>query len=111
MIAAVVMSVMLVAALATFAYLMIPRTRLLLAAAPENRFDAIPTRLLYAIKFAIGQWRMPRDPVAGLAHIFIFAGFLVVQIATIQHFAHAYVPGWQLWGLRGIACGRPRSTR
>ncbi len=101
MVPAVVMSLMLVAALATFAYLMVPRVKLLLAAQPVNRFDTIPTRVMYAVKFAIGQWRMPRDPIAGFAHIFIFSGFLVVQIATIQHFAQAYVPGWQIWGLRG----------
>ncbi|HSI04560.1 MAG TPA: (Fe-S)-binding protein [Myxococcota bacterium] len=101
MVAALVMSSMLVVALATFAYLMMPRVKLLLAAQPVNRFDAIPARVMYTVKFAIGQWRMPRDPVAGLAHIFIFAGFLVVQIATIQHFAQVYAPGWPVWGLRG----------
>ncbi|MBC7795099.1 MAG: (Fe-S)-binding protein [Clostridia bacterium] len=103
MIAAVAMSLMLVTALSVFAYLVLPRAKLVLAAAPQPRFDHIPERIKGVLQFAIGQWRMPRELIAGFAHIFIFAGFMVVQIATIQHFVHAYVPGWQLWGLRGGA--------
>lgn len=101
MITAIAMSVLLVAALGTFTYLMVPRVRLLTNAAPENRFDQPGERVRAALKFAIGQWRMPRDLVAGIAHIFIFSGFLVVSIATITHFAHAYSADWHFPGLGG----------
>lgn len=93
---AIVMTVMVLVALGVFGYLMAPRMRLLWAVKPENRFDRIPERLKNVLKFAIGQWRMPRELVAGVAHIFIFAGFMVVSLATVQHIVHAYVPGWHL---------------
>jgi len=93
---AIVMTLLLLAALGTFAVLMTPRMRLLLAVQPTNRFDDVPERVKSVLKFAIGQWRMPRELIAGVAHIFIFAGFMVVSLATVQHIVHAYVPGWHL---------------
>ena len=97
----IAMSVLLLVALVVFAKLMIPRTRLLFALRREDLFDRWPERVRGVLKFAIGQYRMPREIVAGLAHIFIFAGFMIVSLATVTHFVHAYVPGWQMWGLRG----------
>ena len=90
MVNAIAMSVMLIVALTTFVYLMIPRVRLLGQARADQRFDRYGERLRGVLKFAVGQWRMPRDPIAGVAHIFIFSGFMVVSLATIDHFLHAY---------------------
>ena len=70
MVTPIVMSVMLLVALSSFSYLIVPRLRLLTVLRPENLFDQIPERVRGTLKFAIGQWRMPRDPVAGIAHIF-----------------------------------------
>ena len=95
------MSCLLVVALASFTYLMVPRMRLLFVLRHENLFDQIPERIKGTLKFAIGQWRMPRDPVAGIAHIFIFSGFMIVSLATVTHFVHAYVPHWHAPGLGG----------
>ena len=82
---------------------MIPRMRLLTHLRGEDLFDDIPQRLAGTLKFAIGQYRMPRDLVAGVAHIFIYVGFLIVSLATVTHFVHAFVPGWYFWGLGGAA--------
>lgn len=101
MVTPIVMSCMLTVAMASFIRLMTPRMRLLFALRPENLFDAIPERIRGTLQFAIGQWRMPRDPVAGVAHIFIFSGFIIVSAATVTHFVHAYVPHWHLPGLGG----------
>ena len=97
----IAMTVLLAVALGTFATLMRPRLRLLLGAKPTQRFDQVGLRLLGVLKFAVGQWRMPRDLVAGVAHIFIFSGFMVVSVATLTHFIHAYAPGFRLPGLVG----------
>jgi Fe-S oxidoreductase len=106
MLGMITMTIMLLVAFGVFTALMVPRTKLLLHAlkhaAPDNRWDNIPQRLLGTLKFAIGQWRMPRDPVAGFAHIFIFSGFMIVSLATVTHFVHAYVPGWHFPGLGGV---------
>lgn len=96
MISAIVMTCMLVVALGSFTALMVPRMRLLFALREENLFDNIPERIRGTLKFAIGQWRMPRDPIAGFAHIFIYAGFMIVSLATVTHFVHAYAPKWFL---------------
>lgn len=93
---AIVMTAMLAIALSVFGYLMRPRVLLLLKAKPDDRFNHWGERTLGALKFAIGQWRMPRDPVAGFAHIFIFSGFMVVALATIMHFVQAYAPTFRL---------------
>jgi Fe-S oxidoreductase len=100
---AVTMTALLLAGLASFARLMAPRLQILLHLRPENLFDQLPERILGTLKLAIGQYRMPRELAAGLAHIFIFSGFMIVSLATLTHFVHAYVPGWQMWGLRGQA--------
>jgi Fe-S oxidoreductase len=99
---AIAMSVLLVAALATFTFLMKPRMALVFRAKPDDRFDQIGERIKGTLKFAIGQWRMPREPIAGFAHIFIFGGFMVVSVATITHIAHAFSPGWVFPGLGGF---------
>lgn len=99
----IVMSCLLALALASFSYLMVPRTRLLFALRYENLFDNIPERIRGTLQFAIGQWRMPRDPIAGVAHIFIFSGFMIVSLATVTHFVHAYVPAWHAPLLGGQA--------
>ncbi|MBI3178924.1 MAG: (Fe-S)-binding protein, partial [Deltaproteobacteria bacterium] len=100
---AVIMSVLLAVALATFSAIMLPRLRLLWAARSDSRFDHWGRRLAGMLRFALFQGRMPRDPVAGFAHIFIFSGFVVVSVATITHFAHAFVPDWHFPGLGGAA--------
>ncbi len=102
MITAIVMSVLLATALAVFARLFGPRLLVLVKLPGGSRLDRPLERAKDALQFAIGQWRMPRDPVAGFAHIFIFAGFMVVSVATVTHFAQAYSPGWHLPGLGGI---------
>ena len=98
---AIAMTVLLGAGLAVFVALMIPRLRLLMALKRENRFDHPVRRTAGMIQFALGQWRMPRELVAGLAHIFIFFGFLVVGLATVLHFVHAYAPDFSLPGAFG----------
>lgn len=101
MLSAIFMTILLVIALSVFAYLMTPRMRLLLQARPDARFDRIGERIAGTLKFAIGQARMIRDPVAGIAHIFIFSGFMVLALATVTHIAHAYSPDWHFPGFGG----------
>jgi Fe-S oxidoreductase len=48
----------------------------------ENRFDRIPTRIGKTIEYAFLQLRMFRDPYAGIFHIFLFSGFVVLAVRT-----------------------------
>ena len=46
----------------------------------ENRFDNIPERIKNVLKVAIGQSKILREPVAGIVHVLIFWGFLIILI-------------------------------
>ncbi len=93
---AIAMTVILITALSVFGWLMKPRIQLLLRAKPAARFNRWGERAMSALRLAIGQARMPREPIAGFAHIFIFSGFLVVALASVMHVLHAYMPSAHL---------------
>ncbi len=71
-----------IAGVALFAYIIAKRTAPLVKAAPDHRWDQVPTRLVQVIRFWLLQWRQPRYLVAGVVHIVIFAGFLVLSIRS-----------------------------
>jgi len=67
---------------ALFTYIMAIRMAPLVKAAPDNRFDRIPKRIYHVLKIWLGQYRQPRYMVAGVVHIMIFAGFLILSIRS-----------------------------
>jgi len=84
---------------ACFAYIVAKRLAPLLRAERDLRFDRPPARLAKVAQFWLGQWKQPRYLLAGVLHIFLFAGFLVllvrsfslVMLGTSQHFV---MPGF-----------------
>jgi len=70
--------VMHVLGLTCFAYIMYRRVVPLLRAQPDFRFDQPWIRLRRVAKYWLGQWRHPRYKGAGLLHILIFIGFIVL---------------------------------
>ncbi len=60
------------------------RVQLLLigAGAPDDRFDRPFRRLWHVVEYGILQRKMWRDPYAGLYHILIFSGFVVLTVRT-----------------------------
>ena len=86
-------------AVLAFVYSMGRRIRVMLAAAPENRFDQILRRIGKTLVYAFAQKRMFRDLYAGTFHIFLFAGFLVLTVRTIALVVEGLIPGFVL--LRG----------
>ncbi|MFV9646029.1 MAG: (Fe-S)-binding protein [Desulfobacterales bacterium] len=78
---AVVFSVLIpVAGTGIFAYIIAKRLSPLFYAAPDSRFDRFKDRFMYMFKYAIGQYRQPRYLPAGIIHIVIFAGFIILSI-------------------------------
>jgi len=67
---------------AIFTYIMALRTAPLIKAAPDNRFDRIPQRIYHVLKLWLGQYRQPRYRLAGVVHMMIFAGFLILSIRS-----------------------------
>jgi len=72
--------------LACFAYVAAKRMVPLLRAQKECRFDRFFTRCGLLLQYWLGQWRHPRYPGAGILHICIFAGFVILVIHTISLF-------------------------
>jgi Fe-S oxidoreductase len=79
-----------------FAHSVMRRVRVLLAGAPDNRFTRIGERIGKTLEYAFAQRRMFRDVYAGLFHIFIFGGFIVLTVRVICLVAEGLVPGFQL---------------
>lgn len=81
---AIFMSVLLVVGLGLFARTAQRRWKLMLAAkAPAARFDEPGRRIGQVMRFVFGQARMFRYGAAGVAHAFIFAGFVVLALRTV----------------------------
>src|SRR5216684_1527162 len=70
--------------------------RVLLAGAPEPRFDHVGLRVRKTLEYAFAQKRMFRDLYAGTFHIFLFAGFVVLTVRTIALVVEGLVPGFVL---------------
>jgi len=50
---------------------------------PDPRLNNITDRLANMFKFAIGQYRQPRYMMAGVLHIVLFAGFMILSLRSI----------------------------
>ncbi|HKA36733.1 MAG TPA: electron transfer flavoprotein, partial [Thermoanaerobaculia bacterium] len=88
--------ILILLAVVAFVYSAGRRVRVLLALAPENRFDRIGTRIAKTLEYAFVQKRMFRDLYAGIFHIFLFTGFLVLLVRTIALVVEGLVPGFIL---------------
>jgi Fe-S oxidoreductase len=70
--------------IACFAYIIAKRVAPLLQSAPDIRFDQISLRLTRSLKYWLAQWKQPRYLLAGVLHIIVFAGFLVLSVRSIS---------------------------
>ena len=94
---AIGMTLLLVCTLGLFAWTVNRRWRLMMLGPGENRIDHVGRRIGTLIKFGIGQRRMTRYTWAGIAHILIFFGFLVLMFRSLMLFGRGYVPGFNLF--------------
>lgn len=95
-----VMTLLLVGAFGLFGWSMRRRWRLMLAARrPESRFDDLPRRWQSLLRYAIGQKRMFRYGVAGVAHAVVFAGFVVLLLNSVILWVRGYAAHFDFWVL------------
>ena len=71
-----------VAGVALFAYIMAKRVAPLVFSNPDYRFDRIPERIKGVLKLWLAQWKQPRYMLAGVIHIMLFAGFVILSIRS-----------------------------
>lgn len=93
------MSLLLLVALAVFGRTMYQKMQLLMAMAPANRFNHIKERLQNMAILAIGQKRLvgrKKEWTSGLMHALIFWGFCVLLIRSLNLYGEGFVSGFQL---------------
>ena len=86
-----------------FAYIVARRMMPLLRAQRDFRFDRPGARLRNVFQFWLGQWRHPRYKFAGVMHILIFAGFLLLAARAFTLLIVGVSPGFVMPGLGGEA--------
>ncbi len=99
------MSLLLGVNLAFFAWTAQRRVRQVFVARGAARFTWRQGELLARVKdtlvYALGQRRMTKYTVAGLAHILIFAGFLVLLLRSLLLWGRGYDVGFDFFGVLG----------
>jgi Fe-S oxidoreductase len=80
-----------------FAYSSVRRWRLMMIGAPDNRADNIGQRIALTFRYAIAQMRMRRYPLAGMAHMLIFSGFMVLLFRTLVLWGRGFDELFNLW--------------
>jgi Fe-S oxidoreductase len=89
---------LLLVGLASFIYIVAKRIAPLIRGERDQRFDRPLIRIWKVVQFWVGQWKQPRYMTAGVLHILLFAGFLVLMFRSFslmmlgvsEHFA---IPG------------------
>jgi len=86
-----------------FAYIVAKRLAPLIRGERDFRFDQPLVRLGRVLKFWLGQWKHPRYRTAGIIHIFIFAGFIVLAIRAFSVLIVGVSKNFVMPGLSGRA--------
>ncbi len=89
------------AGLACFTWMMVRRVAPLLRAAPDPRFDHLWERTTLVLKVWLAQWRHPRYMLAGVLHIVLFLGFLVLGLRSFQLVFLGFMETFTLPGFGG----------
>ncbi|MCP4346588.1 MAG: (Fe-S)-binding protein [Desulfobacterales bacterium] len=69
--------------ISTFTFIIAKRLAPLVLSQPDPRMDSLITRTFNMFKYAIAQYRQPRYMLAGVVHIVIFAGFMIISLQSI----------------------------
>jgi Fe-S oxidoreductase len=89
-----------IAAIYFFAVTVRKLYRILRLGQPEERFDQLGRRLWSVITFVLGQKRVVREP-SGWGHFFIFWGFIIITIGSLETFGVGFYHGFAYWKVLG----------
>jgi Fe-S oxidoreductase len=88
--------------LAGFCFNVFKRFRLILKGRPDPRFSDVRKRILDVLRDGILQRRHPRYLFAGVLHIVIFWGFVILGLHSIDLVAGGLLPGYALPFMGGL---------
>ncbi|MCA9771753.1 MAG: 4Fe-4S dicluster domain-containing protein [Myxococcales bacterium] len=92
----VIMAAMIVVAFGFFGRSVYRLIRFMLLAKHEDRFNKIPERIKSVMIYVFGQKRVVQEAGPGWAHFFIFHGFLILTIASIEILGSGVWPAFSL---------------
>jgi len=92
-----------VVGVAVFTYIIAIRTAPLVRAAPDHRNDRFHQRIFQVLKIWLAQYRQPRYRLAGVLHIVIFAGFLILAIRSLSLVVIGISESFVMPGFGGLA--------
>jgi len=87
--------------LVCFAYIVARRLVPLIRSQRDPRFDRPFARAGNVLKFWLGQWKHPRYRVAGILHILIFAGFILLAARAFSMLIIGVSPNFVMPGFAG----------
>ncbi|MET0391274.1 MAG: (Fe-S)-binding protein [Polyangiales bacterium] len=100
------MLVILLSTLGYFAWTAARRTLVLFKAQPDPRFDAdglaLGPRVMNTLVYAFGQKKMPYYRGAGLAHIPIFFGFVVLLLRVLMLWGRGFDRDFDMFGVLAL---------
>ena len=86
-----------------FTYIIALRLKPLVKAQPDPRINDWIHRFFNMCKYAIGQYRHPRYLFAGITHIVLFSGFVILSLRSITLVLIGISDGYVLPGMSGSA--------
>ncbi len=98
------MSLLLIVALTVFGRTMVPKIQLLMALEPIDRANHLKERLMNMVILAIGQKRLvgrAKERSSGIVHAFIFWGFCILLIRSLNLYGEGFYQGYHLPFLSG----------
>ncbi len=89
--------------IAVFCYIIARRLIPLAKGTSDPRFDRFGTRIKNVLLYWLAQYKQPRYRLAGILHIVIFAGFIILAIRSITLVIIGFSPEFVFPGLSGAA--------
>ncbi len=86
----------------TFTFIIAKRLAPIIKAKPDFRFDRPKERIINVFKIWLGQYRHPRYMMAGVLHIIIFAGFLILSVRSTELVIKGISSSFIMPGLGGV---------
>jgi hypothetical protein len=86
-----------------FTYIIALRLEPMVKASPDPRLNRPADRFFKMIQYAVGQYRHPRYMAAGIIHIIIFAGFVILSLRSITLVMSGLSSSYVLPGMSGIS--------
>ncbi len=88
--------------IALFGYMIYTRLKPLLKAAPDQRSNMLTERTAQLLKIWLLQARHPRYLAAGVLHILLFAGFLILGLRSLEMIFVGIIPDFSMPGMDGL---------